>query len=107
MFATVGIVAVRVETRNTAQPSGVSSGLGVVAEGGIAVGSSGLVAGQISEVTCSVWGSRPPPTVVWWMGSQKMTSTNTKVRNRNGCDFPIARNKFVSSDTCNITFFYL
>ncbi|XP_042232881.1 uncharacterized protein LOC121873411 [Homarus americanus] len=32
-----------------------------------------------AEVKCRVWGSRPPPTVVWWLGSVMLPPTHTKV----------------------------
>ncbi|KAG7162886.1 putative sidestep-like, partial [Homarus americanus] len=31
-----------------------------------------------AEVKCRVWGSRPPPTVVWWLGSVMLPPTHTK-----------------------------
>lgn len=36
-------------------------------------------AGERAEVQCKVWGSRPPPTVVWWLGSVMLSPTHTKV----------------------------
>ncbi|XP_069952853.1 uncharacterized protein [Cherax quadricarinatus] len=36
-------------------------------------------AGERAEVLCRVWGSRPPPTVVWWLSSVMLPPTQTKV----------------------------
>ncbi|XP_071533705.1 uncharacterized protein [Panulirus ornatus] len=36
-------------------------------------------AAERAEVQCKVWGSRPPPTVVWWLGSVMLPPTHTKV----------------------------
>ncbi|XP_069161281.1 uncharacterized protein [Procambarus clarkii] len=40
---------------------------------------SAVWAGERAEVLCRVWGSRPPPTVVWWLASVMLPPTHTKV----------------------------
>ncbi|XP_063864675.1 LOW QUALITY PROTEIN: hemicentin-2-like [Scylla paramamosain] len=35
-------------------------------------------AGEETEVECKVWGSRPPPSVVWWLGSTMLAPSHAK-----------------------------
>ncbi|XP_068204993.1 neural cell adhesion molecule 1-like isoform X2 [Palaemon carinicauda] len=46
---------------------------------GVRVNSLGtLWAGEQARAECQIWGSRPPPTVLWWRGSQLLLPTETK-----------------------------
>ncbi|XP_068209109.1 uncharacterized protein [Palaemon carinicauda] len=38
-----------------------------------------LWAGERADVECHVWGSRPPPSVVWWLGPQMIPTTQSIV----------------------------
>lgn len=37
-------------------------------------------AGEETEVECKVWGSRPPPSVVWWLGSTMLAPSHAKAQ---------------------------
>ncbi|XP_064091151.1 protein turtle-like isoform X3 [Macrobrachium nipponense] len=37
-----------------------------------------LWAGEEAKAECQIWGSRPPPVVLWWLGSQMFHPTETK-----------------------------
>lgn len=39
-----------------------------------------LSAGRDYELLCEVVGSRPPPKITWWKGSERLTSSTDKVR---------------------------